>query len=514
MPAHPDIFLFYPVIMSVIYIVLLFAAVYGCSLIFLKNKEKKPQLKKAVLISVLFLYLGSLLINHFILPDKFDPVSLIGNLAILFFAAFLGWCLTGGRKGMLFAGIVLFCAFIFLIPQAKFKGFHIGPTELERLKSLPYVAWIPAGEDITKKGVTKYNATLANNGLNVYCQDGGIMAYLMEMSGNILRVWSDGVTLWHYAELQKNGDLLGGAEDGDLVKMDWDSNTEWRRGIRFHHDFDVSPEGNIYALGRADKIISLNNLFVPVLEEYIFVISPTGEVLNKIHLFDIFKDYVPRAAYFKIYGWLLRPDILLEMFISKIKNDFALQATVACPSDILHVNNIGIIKKDIEGVCKEGNFLICARNLNLVGILDIDKKYLVWTWGKGELDMPHNPTLLENGNILIFDNGWNRQYSRVIELDPRAKKIVWEYKSKPPEEFFSLKRGSSQRLPNGNTLIAESDKGRVFEVTSSGEIVWEYYEPEVNEADSTRRAIYRMERITDVEDYEYLKDIKNEAKRR
>ena len=37
--------------------------------------------------------------------------------------------------------------------------------------------------------------------------------------------------------------------------------------------------------------------------------------------------------------------------------------------------------------------------------------------------------------------------------------------------------GSAQRLPNGNTLIAESSFGRFFEVTTEGEIVWEYVNP-------------------------------------
>ena len=36
---------------------------------------------------------------------------------------------------------------------------------------------------------------------------------------------------------------------------------------------------------------------------------------------------------------------------------------------------------------------------------------------------------------------------------------------------------NAQRLPNGNTLICEADFGRFFEVTSKGELVWEYVNP-------------------------------------
>ena len=32
-------------------------------------------------------------------------------------------------------------------------------------------------------------------------------------------------------------------------------------------------------------------------------------------------------------------------------------------------------------------------------------------------------------------------------------------------------------MPNGNTLICESDCGRIFEVTGEGDVVWDYYSP-------------------------------------
>ena len=39
-------------------------------------------------------------------------------------------------------------------------------------------------------------------------------------------------------------------------------------------------------------------------------------------------------------------------------------------------------------------------------------------WGGDELDWPHMPTMLENGNIMVFDNGSHRGWSRVIEVEP------------------------------------------------------------------------------------------------
>ena len=55
--------------------------------------------------------------------------------------------------------------------------------------------------------------------------------------------------------------------------------------------------------------------------------------------------------------------------------------------------------------------------------------------------------------------------------------IVWEYREKRESDFFSPRISNAQRLANGITLICEGDFGRLFEVTASGKLVWEYVNP-------------------------------------
>ena len=43
--------------------------------------------------------------------------------------------------------------------------------------------------------------------------------------------------------------------------------------------------------------------------------------------------------------------------------------------------------------------------------------------------------------------------------------------------FFSPYISGARRLPNGNTLITEGNFGRIFQVTTEGEVVWEYINP-------------------------------------
>jgi len=67
--------------------------------------------------------------------------------------------------------------------------------------------------------------------------------------------------------------------------------------------------------------------------------------------------------------------------------------------------------------------------------------------------------------------------SRVIEVNPKTREVEWEYKDENVQAFYTGIMGSAERLPNGNTLICESVKGRIFEVTPDKEIVWEFISP-------------------------------------
>jgi hypothetical protein len=129
----------------------------------------------------------------------------------------------------------------------------------------------------------------------------------------------------------------------------------------------------------------------------------------------------------------------------------------------------------------DGALAVSYRQLDTIGILDRSSGRFRWQWGRGEIAHQHDPTELPNGNLLLFDNGSHRRLggdrSRVVEVDPRTERIVWHYTAEPESSFYSRNISGAQRLPNGNTLICEGDCGRIFEVTASGEVVWEYHNP-------------------------------------
>lgn len=105
-----------------------------------------------------------------------------------------------------------------------------------------------------------------------------------------------------------------------------------------------------------------------------------------------------------------------------------------------------------------------------------------------------DPGLPGAGHILTFNNGFRgapNNYSSVEEIvtpvDAQGNYLLtpgmayqpeapaWSYDN--PASFYTQAQGGVQRLPNGNTLITESDDGIIFEVTATGSIVWLYFAP-------------------------------------
>lgn len=306
-------------------------------------------------------------------------------------------------------------------------------------------------------GVTFIDRRRCGKGYTLFSSRETEEAHLIDREGDIVHSWSYAQgRSWHYAEMLPNGNLVAIDKDRMILELDWNSRLIWKAETVAHHDFDRLANGNTLALSqRRDRD--------PWREE--------GEML-----LDTIVEYGPRGK----VVWEWRPEEHIEEMARFV--DLILPPPPRF-KDWPHVNTIESLpngptaRKDRR--FKAGNLLFCGRHIDTIGVIERSTGEVVWAWGTSELLGPHLPTMLPNGNILIYDNGHNRAeatrgYSRIVELDPVSERIVWEYVANPPGAFDSHSRGSSQRLPNGNTLIAESNSGRLFEITLEGEVVWEY----------------------------------------
>ena len=103
----------------------------------------------------------------------------------------------------------------------------------------------------------------------------------------------------------------------------------------------------------------------------------------------------------------------------------------------------------------------------------------------------------EYGKVVVFNNKLGPNYSAVHTFSPTFDTYEWEYPkdtngvwgpnsfdwtymANPPQDMYSTGLGAIQLLPNGNRLINEGREGRAFEITNSGQILWEYKNPMKN----------------------------------
>jgi hypothetical protein len=339
---------------------------------------------------------------------------------------------------------------------------------MERLKSIGYLAGSSEPPEVS--GVTVYDSSRAWDGLNFYTSGHLAGAILMDMHGEVLHQWSHtfldawnngpggelpksskGSGFWRRAYLFENGDVLAVFDGHALIKIDRDSKLIWARFGGFHHDLDVMDDGRIYVLLREPTIVPWISEEEPVLEEFVVVLDAEGNELTRVSQLEA---------------------------IARSDHAFLLEGMKES-GDIFHTNTVEVLDGRFEGrhpAFRKGNVLICIRELDNIAIIDMDAGLAVWGT-EGPWLKQHQPTFLDDGRLLIFDNGGSRMASRILEVDPVTREIVWIYKGDAENFFHSPQCGSNQRLPNGNTLVSETDRGRAFEVTREGEIVWEYINP-------------------------------------
>lgn len=113
----------------------------------------------------------------------------------------------------------------------------------------------------------------------------------------------------------------------------------------------------------------------------------------------------------------------------------------------------------------------------------------------GPHDVQWIPEGTENaGQLTIFNNGRQRPAGNFSSVEQMAPPLLadgtyiledgkpygpstttWSYSDE--ENFFAAFISGAHRLPNGHTFITAGPQGRLFEVTGSGEVVWDFWNP-------------------------------------
>ncbi|NKC11401.1 MAG: thioredoxin [Gammaproteobacteria bacterium] len=389
-------------------------------------------------------------------------------------------------------------------------------------------------------GTTIYSPEKCFNGYTLHpSHQPGVGALLIDMNGNVVRSWPhfDGFMV----NLLPEGRILGGQTgrvtsaynhtfgSDDVIQEDWHGHVEWHFNQADEMAFDGKRSWSArqnHDLVRAGCPVGY---YVPGTPPSIEN-SPTLMLSYRSgHYPQVTRDYLPRATRMIEVSW--SGDITWDWMPAEQFHQFG-HSEAAKNAIMRHCRNQhGVFQNTCSYVGPNpwfdaGDTRLSPDNIitddrgTMIYIISKQTGEIVWKVGPdysmdpalkklGCVIGPHHAHIIPRGlpgegNILVFDNGgaagfgapnpgapdgtWNalRDHSRVLEINPITLEIVWECTARTIgypcggedfSKFYSRYKSAAQRLPNGNTLITESNCGRVFEVARDGEIVWEYINP-------------------------------------
>ncbi|HEY7555521.1 MAG TPA: aryl-sulfate sulfotransferase [Candidatus Binatia bacterium] len=322
-------------------------------------------------------------------------------------------------------------------------------------------------------------------------QSGGGKVYLIDLDGDLAHTWQMPYPPGNYGYLTDRGNYFYNGKiteeskrfiskkpwkGGVALEADWNGRVLWEaRHPDHHHDGIRLRNGNVLFICLAQ------------LPQHLVARIEGGRAGTE-HNGEMYADYLVEMTTDGRTVWEWRSWEHLDP-----KTD-CITAAQDEREEWTHANGLAELPN--------GDIVVSFRHISTVIIIDRKSGNIIWKLGAPPLSGQHAPLPLPNGNLLLFDNGPHRldhtmPFSRIIEVDLATKQIVWKYQEKREYEFFSPRISNAQRLPNGNTLVCEGDFGRFFEVTSNGELVWEYVNPYFGEGpNGTNNRVFRAYRYS------------------
>ena len=368
----------------------------------------------------------------------------------------------------------------------------------------------------------------AYNGYTLFAPKHNTVTYLIDNQGRVVHQWKSAYEPGQSAYLLPNGHLLragmlkvaggtGGGEGGRIEEYDWDGKMVWEfdcatRDYQLHHDIKPMPNGHILALMVERK-------------------SRQQAIQAGFEAGLLRDDYLSPDAVVEIEP--IRPKGGRIVWEWRVWDHLIHNAAPAAHPELVDPN----LGRGIPAFWNHMNsldynpsldqILLSVRGNSEIWIIDHSTSKteaaghnggkqgkggdLIYRWGNPaayqrgsaadqQLIQQHDaewipPGYPGAGHLTIFNNGYDRGWSSIEEIVPPMgagghyllasgksygpNKPVWHYEAKNRADFFSSEISGAQRLPNGNTLICAGVVGNLFEITPSGETVWQYVNPMV-----------------------------------
>ncbi len=361
------------------------------------------------------------------------------------------------------------------------------------------------------------------DGYTLYSPNGGSRTYLLDLDNSVVHTWihtlSGGYSAYLLGDgsvlrpaLSTNSNLNGGGAAGIVERRAADNTLAWEYSyssnlVRTHHDIEPMPNGNVLLVAwerktAAEAVAAGLDHSLEIWPDHIVEVEPTGATTGTIvwqwHFWDhLIQDHDPTKANYGVVA-----DHPERLDINLGGSPFG--------GDWTHINAISY-NPALDQI------VISSHNLDELFVIDHSTTTaeaaghtggnagrggdILYRWGNPAnygapgtriFNVVHCSTWIPAGypgagNLLAFNNREGQGSSMVVEIVPPHDGTytyslapgaaygpaapTWTYTA---AGFYSGHLGGCQRLPNGNTLIAESTSGYLFEVSSAGALEWSF----------------------------------------
>ena len=273
------------------------------------------------------------------------------------------------------------------------------------------------------------------------------------------------------------------ADDFQKRLLDRNSQVLWAVPEPAHHALQLTESGEIVHLQAERKPIQGIEERLAI-EDFIVVRDGGGRELRRIAMSEALRNvHWPRLrkafwARSKERGYGLNEKSIYDPF---------------------HTNSLWLLSPAeaarLGDPFRAGDALVSMAMLDTIAIIDMEKGVTRWSQ-QGPFGMQHGPRPTPDGDIILFNNFLTAERSSVLTLNPRTRRVVREYTGPKSEPLHSRRSGRVQLLPNGNTMVVETDGGRALELAQDGEVVWEFHSPyRVHERGDKVASLYTLERV-------------------
>lgn len=350
----------------------------------------------------------------------------------------------------------------------------------------------------------------------------GTRTNLIDLNNNVVKFWNHTRSGGYSVYLLENGDLLrpavssnstinGGGAQGIVQKYSWGGTLLWEytysnNQVRAHHDICHMPNGNVLIIAwevktAAEAVAAGLNHSAVIWPDHIVEVQPSGStggtIVWKWHFWDhLIQDHDPTKAN---YGVVANHPELLDINVGSSGS-----------GDWMHCNGISYNERLDQ-------IVISSHELDEFYVIDHSTtteeaaghtggRYgkggdILYRWGRPSNYRAPGPQVFNvvhcsvwvpdsvpgGGHIMAFNNREGTNASHVVEVvapedsagfysyTPGAAygpaNPIWTYAA---SGFYSTHLGGCQRLPNGNTMLAESTDGKLWEVDAAGNVVWNF----------------------------------------